>query len=160
MQAQFRHLSLKSFAMVFGTLQFNEFLPLQLPSKGLGVHRDSNSQSERPFGSVWVHSLTLSYTLGGMKCDSWVSLLAHTFASPCGSHKPKARVATFQPPSNANIKLFLLPFGFCWCKWRLNHGGWCCYAFESSNCSNKKGRAWRNIAWCECLPTVMRRKIV
>ncbi len=28
------------------------------------------SQSGSPFGSVWVHSFTLSYTLGSMKCDS------------------------------------------------------------------------------------------
>jgi hypothetical protein len=29
-----------------------------------------------------------------MKCDSWVSLLARTFTSPCLGHEPKARVAT------------------------------------------------------------------
>jgi hypothetical protein len=29
-----------------------------------------------------------------MKCDSWASLLAHTFARPCLGHEPKARVAT------------------------------------------------------------------
>jgi len=29
-----------------------------------------------------------------MKCDSRVSLLAHTFASPCLGRKPKAKVAT------------------------------------------------------------------
>ncbi len=34
-----------------------------------------------------------------MKCDSWASLSACTFASPCFSHKPKARVAI--------IKLFV-----------------------------------------------------
>jgi hypothetical protein len=28
-----------------------------------------------------------------MKCDSWASLLACTFASPCLGHEPKARVA-------------------------------------------------------------------
>jgi len=43
---------------------------------------------------VEVHSLTLSYTLGNMKCDSWVSLLARTFASPCLGQIPKTRVAT------------------------------------------------------------------
>ncbi len=42
-----------------------------------------------------VHSLTLSYILGSMKCDSRASLLAHTFASPCLNHEPKARVTTF-----------------------------------------------------------------
>ncbi len=70
----------------------------KLHSNGLGldsrVHWDSNSQSGSPLGSVWVHSLTLSYTLGSMKCDSWVSLLAHTFASPCLGRKAKARVVT------------------------------------------------------------------
>jgi len=43
---------------------------------------------------VRVHSLILSYTLGNMRCDSWASLLAHTLASPCLGHKPKARVVT------------------------------------------------------------------
>jgi len=41
-----------------------------------------------------VHSLTLSYTPGSMKCGSRPSLLARTFASPCLGHEPKARVAT------------------------------------------------------------------
>jgi hypothetical protein len=36
----------------------------------LGVHGDSNSQSGISLGNVWVHSLTLSYTPGSMKCDS------------------------------------------------------------------------------------------
>jgi len=29
-----------------------------------------------------------------MKCDSWVSLLAHTLASPSPGCEPKAKVAT------------------------------------------------------------------
>ncbi len=29
-----------------------------------------------------------------MKCDSWASLVAYTFASPCLGHEPKAKVAT------------------------------------------------------------------
>jgi hypothetical protein len=37
---------------------------------------------------------THSHTLGNMKCDSWVSFLARTFASLCLGRKPKARVAT------------------------------------------------------------------
>jgi hypothetical protein len=41
-----------------------------------------------------VHSLTLSYTPGSMKCDSQASLLARTFASPCFYRKPKTKVAT------------------------------------------------------------------
>jgi len=60
----------------------------------LRVHRDSNSQSENSFESVGVHSLTLSYILGSMKCDSQASLLAHTFTSLYLNHKLKAKVAT------------------------------------------------------------------
>jgi hypothetical protein len=41
-----------------------------------------------------VYSLTLSYTHMSMKCDSWASLLACTFASPCLGYEPKAKVAT------------------------------------------------------------------
>jgi len=43
---------------------------------------------------VWGSFLTLSYTPGNMKCDSWASLLARTFVRPCLGHKPKARVVT------------------------------------------------------------------
>jgi hypothetical protein len=49
---------------------------------------------EAPFGSVRVHSLTLSYTFKSMKCDSRVSFLARNLASPYLGHKPKVRVAT------------------------------------------------------------------
>jgi hypothetical protein len=45
------------------------------------VHWESNSQSEKSLGSVGVHSFTLSYTLGSMKCDSCASLLACTFVN-------------------------------------------------------------------------------
>ncbi len=48
------------------------FWPLQLLSKHSGVHRDSNSQSGSSFGSVKVHSLTLSFTPG---LPSWPSTL-------------------------------------------------------------------------------------
>jgi len=65
---------------------------LKSPSENSGIHWDSISQSGSSLGSVGVHSLTLSYTLGSMKCDSQASLLAHTFASICFDHKPKARV--------------------------------------------------------------------
>ncbi len=44
-------------------------------------------------GSVGVHSLTLSYIPESMKCDSWASLLARTFASPYLGCEPKVRVA-------------------------------------------------------------------
>jgi hypothetical protein len=70
------------------------FDPLQLPYEGLGVHQQSNSQSGSSFGSVGVHCLTLSYTPGSMKCDSWDLFLARTFASPCFSREPKAKVMT------------------------------------------------------------------
>jgi hypothetical protein len=43
---------------------------------------------------VRVHFLTLSYTPGSMRCDSWASLLACTLVSPCISHEPKVRVMT------------------------------------------------------------------
>ncbi len=43
---------------------------------------------------VGVHSLTLSYTPGSMKCDSQVSLLACTLFSLCFGREPKARVVT------------------------------------------------------------------
>jgi len=51
-------------------------------------------QSGSPLGSVWVHSLTLSYIPRGMKCDSWTSLLVHTFANSCFNREPKAKIAT------------------------------------------------------------------
>jgi hypothetical protein len=68
---------------------------LQLLSKYSGVHWDFNSQCGSLLGSVWVHSLTPSYILGSMKCDSWASLLAYTFASPCLGLELKARVVTY-----------------------------------------------------------------
>jgi hypothetical protein len=43
---------------------------------------------------VEVPSLTFSQALGNMKYDSHASLLPRTFASPCLSCKPKARVMT------------------------------------------------------------------
>ncbi len=69
------------------------FDPLQSFSENSKVHWDFNSQSGSPLGSVWVHSLTPSYTLGSMKCDSRASHLTCTFASPYFGHKPKVRVA-------------------------------------------------------------------
>jgi hypothetical protein len=57
-------------------------------------HNNFNSQNGSSIGSVGVHSLTLSYTLRSMKCDSRTSFVARTFASPWIGHKPKARVAT------------------------------------------------------------------
>jgi acyl-CoA synthetase (AMP-forming)/AMP-acid ligase II len=55
---------------------------------------DSNSHNGSSLGSVRVHSLTLFYTLGSMRCDSRASFLARNLASHCFGRKPKARVAT------------------------------------------------------------------
>jgi hypothetical protein len=43
-----------------------------------------------------VDSFILSYTPKSMRCDSQASLLAHTLASPCLGHEPKAKVATIK----------------------------------------------------------------
>ncbi len=67
---------------------------LQLPFENLGIHLDSNSQNGRSFGNVGVHSLTLSYTLRNMKCDSQAHSWPHTFVSPCVGCELKARVTT------------------------------------------------------------------
>jgi hypothetical protein len=80
--------------------KYNEFFspmnfdPLQSPSENLRIHRDSNSWSGSSLGSVGVHSLTFSYILESMKCDSRASLLAHTFANLCLGCEPKVRVVT------------------------------------------------------------------
>jgi hypothetical protein len=117
MWTHFKDLNFDIFPMVLKKIQSNEFWPLKLFFKNLEVHQDSNSQSESPLrsvwvhsltlsyipesmkcesplGSVWVHSLTLSYIPGSMKCDSRASLSTRTFAIPCLNHKPKARVMT------------------------------------------------------------------
>jgi hypothetical protein len=62
-------------------------------------------QSGSSLGSVRIHSLTLSYTLESMKCDSRASFLAHTFVSLCFGREFKARVATstFDPRVIASI---------------------------------------------------------
>jgi hypothetical protein len=52
---------------LFNSMSFD---PLQSISENSEVHWNSNSQSGSPLGSVWVHSLTLSYTPESMKCDS------------------------------------------------------------------------------------------
>ncbi len=67
---------------------------MQLLFENLGVHQDSNSQNGSSLGSVKVHSLTLSYTLGSMRCDSRASLLARNLASPYHGRNPKVRVTT------------------------------------------------------------------
>jgi len=78
-----------------------------LVSENLEVHWDSNSESGSSLASVGVHSLTFSYTPESMKCDSWASLLARPFASPCLGCEPKAKVATiyFSPQSSNNLTI-------------------------------------------------------
>jgi len=71
-----------------------EFWPLQSLLEDSGVHQNSNSQSGSSMGSVKVHSLTLSYILGSMRCDSQASLLACNLANPHLGRKPKAKVVT------------------------------------------------------------------
>jgi hypothetical protein len=70
------------------------FDPWKLFFKDSKVHRTSNSQIESSLGSVKVHSLTLSYTPGSMRCDSWASLFTRTFARLCLDREPKAKVVT------------------------------------------------------------------
>jgi len=59
----------------------------------LGIHWDSNSQSESPLGNVWVHALTPSYTPRNMKCDSQASLIARNLQALTFGREPKAKVA-------------------------------------------------------------------
>ncbi len=94
MQAYFKNLNFNSFSMIYKTLQFDGFWPLQLFPENSRIHQDSNSQSGNSLRSVRVHSLTLSCTLRSMKRDSQASLLACAFASPCLGHKPKVKVTT------------------------------------------------------------------
>ncbi len=94
MQVHFIHLSFNIFVMIQRNPQSNGFWPLQLPFEDLGVHQDSNFQNGNSFGSVRVHSLTFFCTPRNMRCDPWVSLLAHNLANPCFGREPKVRVAT------------------------------------------------------------------
>jgi hypothetical protein len=68
--------------------------PLQWPFEDSRVNWDSNSQNGSSFGSLEVHSLTLSHITRSMKCECRVSFLAYTFTSPCFGREPKVRVAT------------------------------------------------------------------
>jgi hypothetical protein len=56
-----------------------------------------------PLGSVWVHSLTFSYTPENMKCDFQASFMALTFVSPCLGCKPKVKVAIIRLRNKAII---------------------------------------------------------
>ncbi len=66
-----------------------------------------------PFGSVKVHSFTLSYTPGSMWCDSRTFLLAHNLANPCFGLEPNAKVTTYFTFNW--IKTFWTPF--VWLSW-------------------------------------------
>jgi hypothetical protein len=83
------------------------FLPLRLLSKDLGVHRDSNSQSESSLESMKVRSFTFSYIPKSMKCDSQASFLARTLVNLYLGREPKARVATI-----TSIVWFSIQFSF------------------------------------------------
>jgi hypothetical protein len=89
MQTHFRHPRSKSSPMIKITFQTIEFFLLQSPSKDLGVHWDSIYQNGSYFGSVRVHSLTLSYTFGSMQCDSrgpfWPTTLQAPFTTTKGA---------------------------------------------------------------------------
>jgi len=93
--------------------EFNEFWPLKLLSQNLWIHQDSNSQSENPLGSVWVHSFTLSYIPKNMKCNSWASFLACTFVIPYLGRKPKAKVVTLSLESISPKSAKFLNFKVC-----------------------------------------------
>jgi hypothetical protein len=57
-------------------------------------HQDPHSQSGSSFGSVEVHSLTLSHIPGVWNVTPELHSLMHNFASPCLGCEPKARVVT------------------------------------------------------------------
>jgi len=61
--------------------------------------------------SVRVHSLTLSYTPGSIRCASRASLLARTLASPCFGREPKARVAIMMVFVNVIREIILISHG-------------------------------------------------
>ncbi len=63
-------------------------------------------------------------------------------------------------PFECKCQIILATFDFCWCRRKFSYGGWCCYALESSSCTNKRGRTWRSTAWCECLSTVAWRRTI
>ncbi len=90
MQAHFRHLHLKSFPMVYGTLQSNEFWPLKLFSKNLRLQLPKwkfNWECVGSFPRILSH-------FWECECDFRVAFSAHTFPCPCLSHKPKTRLVT------------------------------------------------------------------
>jgi hypothetical protein len=86
---------------------------------------------------VRVHSLTLSYILGSMKCDSRASLLAHTFVSPCLGREPKVRVMTLTMEIlnlevHATIKA--LPIHKVRSQWNTNNNIWNAFEGDWNRC--------------------------
>ncbi len=75
----------------------------------LGVHQDSNSQSWIPFGSVRVHSRSLSCTLKSIRNDSRAPFWLATLQPLCFGREPKARVATFGKAQIKNLFGFHIP---------------------------------------------------
>jgi hypothetical protein len=73
---------INTFIIQWGLTPWNYFLKIQ---KSIG----------NPFGNVWVHSFTLSYIPGNMKCDFWASLSTRTFVSHCFGCEPKGKVTTW-----------------------------------------------------------------
>jgi len=69
-------------------------LTLAISFKKFGSPLGLQLSNGSPFGSVQVHSLTLSYIPRSMKCDSPASLLAHTSVSLYFGREPKVRVMT------------------------------------------------------------------
>jgi hypothetical protein len=89
-----------------------EFWPLKSFFENSRMHRDSNSQSWTPFGSVRVHSHPLScHSLscipGSIRSDSQAPFWPVTLQPLCLGREPKARVVTkklLRTFSNSNPK--------------------------------------------------------
>jgi hypothetical protein len=87
---------------------------IRTPTPKVGVHL-----------GVWSSFFHTFYILGNMKCDSWASLLAHTFTSPCLGCEPKTKVATLALGYETNMNVIVSPsawFSMCkWCKCLRRH---------------------------------------
>jgi hypothetical protein len=85
------HLCLKSLSMVKENLQYNDFQPLKSFFKNSGLHRDSNSQSGSPFGSMWTHSLTLFRTPKSVNVIPGLHFGSHLFTPLALDTSPRLR---------------------------------------------------------------------
>jgi len=97
----FRHLHSKRFSI----LNPMSFGPCNVSLKIRESTETPTPQSGSSLGSVRVHCLTLPYIPRSMKCDSWASYMARTFASPHLDREPKVTVTTII----FNHKLFIIP---------------------------------------------------